>query len=138
MAERSLEKMSEREFRALQEAPLAMNNAKNDGMRSLPLEPGGESLEPNTLGNLTNSAGGQTSETSPDDLSDEDIPENGFVEILESDMDEDFTDGGRSAAIHSSEMSDMNSPGEIDIEDLDEQALDEVLPVDARLDPIQE
>lgn len=138
MAERSLENMSERDFRALQEAPLAASDAPNDGERLMPLEPTGEAVEPNTLGELTNSFGGQTSDVSPEELSDEDIPEAGFVEILESDMDEDFTDGGRSDSIHSPEMSDMNNPGEIDIEDLDEQALEDVLPVDARLDPIEE
>ena len=138
MAERSLENMSERDFRALQEAPLASSNAPNDGERSSPLEPTGTALAANTLGELTNSYGGQTSNALSDDLSDEDIPHGGFVEILESDMDEDFTDGGRRDSIHSPELSDMNNPGEIDIEDLDEQALEDVLPVDARLDPIEE
>lgn len=138
MAERSLENMSERDFRDLQEAPLATNGAPDNGERILPLEPTGEALEPNTLSEETNSFGGQTSDVSPDELSSEDIPATGFVEILESDMEEDFTDGGRSDSIHSPEMSDMNNPGEIDIEDLDEQALEDVLPVDARLDPIEE
>lgn len=37
------------------------------------------------------------------------------------------------------EMSDLNVPGEIDIEELDEHALDNTdLPADARLDPIEE
>jgi len=37
------------------------------------------------------------------------------------------------------EMSDLNTPGEIDIEDLDDDALDNTnLPPDARLDPIEE
>ena len=138
MAERSLENMSERDFRALQEAPLAATSVTDDGNHTGPLEPTGEAVEPNTLGEMTNSYGGQTSNTEPEDLSDEDIPQEGFVEILESDMDEDFTDGGRTDSIHSPELSDMNNPGEIDIEDLDEQALEDVLPVDARLDPIEE
>lgn len=137
MAERSLENLSERDFRDLQEAPLAANDLSNDGERIMPLEPTGEALEPNTLAEQGNTFGGQTLDVSPDELA-EDIPEGGFVEILESDMDEDFTDGGRSDSIHSHEMSDMNTPGEIDIEDMDEDAIADLLPPDARLDPIEE
>ncbi|HEY0073431.1 MAG TPA: hypothetical protein VGB77_04955 [Abditibacteriaceae bacterium] len=42
-------------------------------------------------------------------------------------------------ALSAPEMSDLNLPGEIDIEELDEHALDNTdLPADARLDPIEE
>ena len=42
-------------------------------------------------------------------------------------------------ALTAPEMSDLNVPGEVDIEELDEHALDNTdLPADARLDPIEE
>jgi hypothetical protein len=143
MAERSLENMSERDFRDLQEAPLSHNDAADDGERIMPLEPTGQALETNELSEQSNTFGGQVREGTRDDGDDDEdsdgtLPAEGFVEILESDMDEDFTDGGRPDSIHSPEMSDMNNPGEIDIEDLDEEALSEILPPDARLDPIEE
>ena len=50
----------------------------------------------------------------------------------------DLTDASREDFIHSPEMSDMNVPGEIDIEDLDEDAVMEALPPDARLDPLED
>lgn len=44
-----------------------------------------------------------------------------------------------SGGLASPEMSDLNVPGEIDIEELDEHALDLTdLPADARLDPLEE
>lgn len=42
------------------------------------------------------------------------------------------------AGVHSPELSDLNTPGEIDIEDLDEDAVSDALPPDARLDPLEE
>ncbi len=40
--------------------------------------------------------------------------------------------------LHSPVMSDMNAPGEIDMEELNEETVREALPPDARLDPIEE
>lgn len=40
--------------------------------------------------------------------------------------------------VHSFELSDLSSPGDVDIEDLDESDLDDTdLPADARLDPLE-
>ena len=50
----------------------------------------------------------------------------------------DLTDASREDFIHSPELADMNVPGEIDIEDLDEDAVTEALPADARLDPLED
>ena len=139
MAERSIENMSAQDYRNLEAAPLSSDGASAGA--GLPIVPSGESLEPNTLAEQINSSGGQTqggdADLNLDDL-DGDSPREGFTEILESDLGENFTDGGASDAIHSPEMSDMNNPGEIDIEDLDEDAVRELLPPDARLDPIEE
>jgi hypothetical protein len=68
-------------------------------------------------------------------------------EVLEDDESEysrreipmtDLPDAPREDFVHSPVMSDMNSPGEIDIEDLDEKAARDALPPDARLDPIED
>ena len=40
--------------------------------------------------------------------------------------------------LHAPVQSSMNAPGEVDIEELDEDAVRELLPPDARLDPIEE
>jgi hypothetical protein len=40
--------------------------------------------------------------------------------------------------ITSPEMADMNAPGEVDIEALDEDAANDALPPDARLDPLED
>lgn len=50
----------------------------------------------------------------------------------------DLPDAPREDFIHSPELADMNVPGEIDIEDLDEDAVTEALPPDARLDPLED
>ena len=39
--------------------------------------------------------------------------------------------------LHMPELSDMDAPGEIDIEELDEDAVRALLPEDARLDPLE-
>ena len=57
----------------------------------------------------------------------------GIVEIPMSDLP------GTPSSLGSPEMSDLNMPGEVDIEELDEHALDLTdLPADARLDPLEE
>ena len=40
--------------------------------------------------------------------------------------------------LHSPVMGSMNAPGEVDIEELDEDAVRDLLPPDARLDPIED
>lgn len=52
-------------------------------------------------------------------------------EIPMSDLEQD------PAELHMAEMSDMDAPGEIDIEELDESAIEAALPPDARLDPLE-
>lgn len=50
----------------------------------------------------------------------------------------DLPDAPREDPVHSPVMADMSSPGEIDIEDLNEDAARDALPPDARLDKIEE
>jgi hypothetical protein len=50
----------------------------------------------------------------------------------------DLPGAPREDFVHVPEMSDMNVPGEIDIEDLDEEAIEDALPPDARLDPLED
>ncbi len=65
---------------------------------------------------------------------DEGLSTPGFDVILASDLDDDGAH-----RIHSPELSAPDTPGEVDIEDLDEHDLDGTpLPPDARLDPIEE
>jgi hypothetical protein len=50
----------------------------------------------------------------------------------------DLPDAPREDPVHSPELADMNSPGEVDIEDLDEDAARDAIPPDARLDKVEE
>ncbi|HEX8550667.1 MAG TPA: hypothetical protein VF681_03840 [Abditibacteriaceae bacterium] len=143
MAERSIENMSAQDFRHLQEAPLSSDGESNGN--DYPHLPTGQAIEANTLAEQSNTAGGQIQGGADLGIGDEgnaafndEISGEGFQEVLESDMDESFTDGGPSDGIHSPEMSDMNNPGEIDIDGLDEDAVMDLLPPDARLDPIED
>lgn len=83
--------------------------------------------------------------TDNEDATENDWPSPG--EVLEDDASErsrqeipitDLPDASREEIIRSPEMSDMNVPGEVDIEVLDEDAVREELPPDARLDPLRE
>jgi len=70
---------------------------------------------------------------------------------FDSDLDSDFNAGGDSREIamtdalsegdrpelHSPVMSAMNAPGDVDIEELDDFTIEEALPPDARLDPLE-
>lgn len=88
-------------------------------------------------------------------LDDETLEEAGLVNPLTAAIEADFDDaiprppaeeipmsdlrGPGTSRIHSGEMDDLSSPGEVDIEDLDEDALDDTdLPPDARLDPLED
>lgn len=136
--------MAEEEFRALQEAPLA----KNDDDAPQTDSDVSETLQ-NTLYNdidievaladLNNPTENiETLGFTPED--ENDVPRGGFREILESDLDEELTDGGRSRDhIHAPDMIASDTPGQIDIEDLDENALEGTgIPADALLDPLEE
>lgn len=70
----------------------------------------------------------------PEEAADEDNSEYSRREIPMTDLPA----ARRNDAVHSPELSDLNTPGEIDIEDLDEDAVNDVLPPDARLDPLEE
>lgn len=50
----------------------------------------------------------------------------------------DLPGAPRENFIHSPDTADMNVPGEIDIEDLDEDSVLDALPPDARLDPLED
>jgi hypothetical protein len=65
---------------------------------------------------------------------DPEAPDRPVEEIPLSDLQDDPSEG----LLHSPDMSDMNVPGAIDIEDLSDDALDDILPPDARLDRLEE
>jgi len=66
---------------------------------------------------------------------DDELPARPFEEITMSDL----ADGMEDDFLSSPEMADLNAPGEVDIEELDEDALDDTdLPEDARLDRLEE
>ena len=137
---RKLDEMSVLDYRSLEEVPLSTDNDEENAQDALhTIAPSGESLESNAFYEQGNKFGGQTErgtiDSEVDDLDGDPIPREGFQEILESDLE----DGLPGDDIHSPEMSDMNLPGEIDIESLDESSLDETdLPADARLDPLED
>ena len=70
---------------------------------------------------------------------------------FDSDIDSDFNDGdgpleitmtdalsgGDRPELHSPEMADMSAPGEVDMEELDDFTVEDALPPDARLDPLE-
>lgn len=85
-------------------------------------------------------ADGADEDLTPEDLEDEnldgDLPSNPR-EITMTDLNDglDLED----ESVRTPEMSDFNVPGEVDIEELNDDALDDTdLPLDARLDPIEE
>jgi len=66
---------------------------------------------------------------------DAELPGRPIEEIPMSDLDDEMDDD----FLVSPELADMNVPGEVDIEDLDDDALDNTdLPEDARLDRLEE
>ena len=78
--------------------------------------------------------GGKGDFSLPGEISDDEDDTDNRREIPMSDL----PDAPRENYIHSPELADMNVPGEIDIEDLDEDAVMEALPPDARLDPLED
>lgn len=85
-----------------------------------------ELLDEAEIGRSQNAAPGEVGEDDADEYSRREIPLT------------DLPDAPREDFIHSSELSDMNTPGEVDIEDLDEDAVTDALPPDARLDPLED
>ncbi len=73
--------------------------------------------------------------------------ERDFDSDIDSDFDEadapreitmtDALSQGDRPELHPSEYSDLNTPGEIDLEELDDFTVEEALPPDARLDPLE-
>jgi hypothetical protein len=138
--------MAEGEFRNLQEAPL--QNTPDAAARNAQIDDLPAGFSADALGNQID----EDIEIADLDeevlLTDEaladvdgDIPANaGFREILETDLGEALSDGGESFAhIHSPDMDAPDTPGEIDIEDLQEGDLEGTgIPADALLDPIEE
>lgn len=136
---RKFESVSVSDFRNLAEAPISSDSdEENDPLHQV--TPSGEALESNAFYEQGNKYGGQTQQGEAgrdydaitDDASE---PRQGFEEILETDLESELNDDD----VHSPETSDMNVPGEIDIEGLDEDALDGTdIPADARLDRLEE
>ena len=70
-----------------------------------------------------------------------------FDSDIDSDLDDadedieitmtDALSGGDRPELHSREMSGMNAPGDVDMEELDDFTVEEALPPDARLDPLE-
>jgi hypothetical protein len=79
------------------------------------------------------------SEGSNDKAADGEIGEDDATEYSRREIPmTDLPDAPREDFIHSPDTADMNVPGEIDIEDLDEDSVMDALPPDARLDPLED
>ena len=83
----------------------------------------------------TSAADAGLTDTSADFDSDIDSDLDG-ADALEINMT-DALSGGDRPELHSPEMADLSSPGEIDMEELDDFTIEEALPPDARLDPLE-
>jgi len=126
------DEISTEDFRGLQEAPLASDAATASAARA---------------DDLTDEAGARLDrDTLEADLDDEVLTDNedisaglstsSFDVVLQSDMEGDEIETN---SIHASDMDAPDAPGEIDIEDLPDNALDLTgIPADALLDPIEE
>jgi hypothetical protein len=88
-------------------------------------------LDDETLGDIDGSTGDLPVDG---EIGEDDAGETSRREIPMSDL----PDAPREDFIHSPELADMNTPGEIDIEDLDEDSVTDSLPPDARLDPLED
>lgn len=126
--------MSEGEFRDLEAAPL--QSAPNDDVANA------SSLNDDALENTIDKdiLNADLDDVVESDL-DADLPVGqGYREVLESDLDEELSDGGPSHNhIHAPDMIASDTPGEIDIEDLEEGDLAGTgIPADALLDPLED
>lgn len=139
-----LSNLSEAEFRNLQEAPLEKTDAAAPQTNQDLLETLDNSLAEDIDDTIAQAdldrdiIISQTLDAMPED--EDDVPAGGFREVLESDLGEELTDGGVSHNhIHSSDMIASDTPGQIDIEDMDERDLEGTgIPADALLDPLED
>ena len=126
------DRLSTQEFRDLEEAPLSSTPLSSD-----PQAATDDADDVSTR--LGDEIDEDTFEADLDEevLEDEDemaseLSRPGYQVILESDMNEEDTH------IHAPDMDAPNVPGEVDIEDLNEEDLGDALPPDARLDPLED
>ncbi len=136
--DQKLANMSQDEFRDLQEAPL--QNAPTSQKTEIPTSLNDDALETSIDRDILSA---DLDDPTPVDLdADLDAPISGvgFVEVLESDLNEEISDGGISHNhIHAPDMIASDTPGEIDIEDLEEGDLEGTgIPADALLDPLED
>lgn len=136
--------MAEADFRALQEAPLTKNEDAapqtgsdvSENLQNALANDIDADIESADLDEPIENA--ETLTFTPED--EDDVPRGGFREILESDLDQPLSDGGRSRDhIHAPDMIASDTPGEIDIEDMEEGDLEGTgIPADALLDPLED
>lgn len=140
--DQKLNNMSETDFRDLEAAPLqnspisepqipaALSNALND-----------DALETSIDNDILSA---DLDDVAPIDLDADllnDAPTGeGYTEVLESDLNQELSDGGPSHGhIHTPDMIASDTPGEIDIEDMEESDLEGTgIPADALLDPLED
>ena len=129
--------MSEGEFRDLQETPL-QQPANEDA--DIPVALNDDALQIAVDKAILDADLDDVDALAPVDL-DENLPAGeGYVEVLESDLGEELSDGGPSHDhIHAPDMIAPDTPGEVDIEDLEEGDLEGTgIPADALLDPLED
>lgn len=99
-----------------------------------------ESTENSAFGRVADSpssaADAGLTDTTGDFDSDIDSDFNDADSALEVNMTDALSAGDR-PELHSPVQSDMNAPGELDIEELDDFTVETALPPDARLDPLE-
>ncbi len=129
--------MSEGEFRDLQDAPL-QQPAQEDA--DIPTALNDDAVEISIDKDILAADLDDVDDLAPVDLDENLEGGKGYVEVLESDMDEELSDGGPSHDhIHAPDMIAPDTPGEVDIEDLEEGDLEGTgIPIDALLDPLED
>ena len=130
------DELSTEEFRGLQEAPLTAENQDTSGAANRADDPdlNMEATRESDIDADILEADLDEALIDEDDISTE-MSRPGFDVILQSDISGE-EDGINS--IHSPDMFAPDTPGQIDIEDLPDDALDGTdLPEDARLDPLE-
>ena len=127
--QRKLDDVSNEEFRDLQETPLdgGDNSDAGSGLINVQEEDIDRTVAEADLDNEII--------IDEDDLASDGLSTDAFQVILESDLESQGDDDH----IHSPDMDAPNVPGEVDIEDLDEEDLDGTdIPEDARLDRLED